>query len=100
MGSYTKGIIFILILLFFITFGVKNSQPVRLNYYLNIFNGELPLYGLVYFSILIGIIIGMLIGFRNRIHLRRMVKNLTNEAKEQGEKVVEEKGREVENPVP
>jgi len=95
MGSYIKGIILILILLLFITFGVKNSQPVRLSYYLNMMTGELPLYGLVYISILIGIIIGMLIGFRRRIHLRRMVKNLTNEAKELEEKVGEEKGDDV-----
>ena len=98
MGSYAKGIILIIILLFFITFGVKNSQPVRLNYYLDILTGELPLYGLEYISMLIGIFIGILIGVRNRFQMRKMVKNLNNEIRELREKGPVEKADDVQSP--
>ena len=90
MGSYIKGIILIIILLFFITFGVKNSQLIRLNYYFDILTAELPLYGLVYISIVIGIFIGMIMGLQTRLSLRKTVKNLQKENKALREKVVEE----------
>ena len=71
MGNYVKAIVLIIILLFFITFGVKNSQPTRLNYLFNILNVELPLYGIVYVSIVIGILIGLAVGLRNRFKLKK-----------------------------
>jgi uncharacterized integral membrane protein len=91
MGTYAKWIILIIILLFFITFGVKNNQPISLNYYLNIVTGEFPLYGVIYIAILVGIFIGMIIGFRSRLHLRRRVKNLQMENRELKEEAMEEK---------
>jgi len=48
--AYVKWIILIIVLLFFITFGVKNSQPVYLNYYFSIQYLELPLYSSVSLS--------------------------------------------------
>ena len=90
MGSYVKGIILVVVLLFFITFGVKNSQLIQLYYYLNFETGAFPLYGLVYISIVIGIIIGMIVGIFDRFDLRRKVKRLQRENKELKEKVVEE----------
>jgi uncharacterized integral membrane protein len=96
MGTYAKWIILIIILLFFITFGVKNNQPVSLNYYLNIGTGELPLYGVIYIAILVGIFIGMIMGLRSRLHLRRRVKNLQMENRELEEKAMEEKEEEKE----
>jgi len=91
MGTYAKWIILIIILLFFITFGVKNNQPVSLNYYLNIMTGELPLYGVIYISILVGIFIGMIMGLRSRLNLRKTAKNLQMENRELKEKAMEEK---------
>ncbi len=90
MGTYAKWIILIIILLFFITFGVKNNQPVSLNYYLNIGTGELPLYGFIYIAILVGIFIGMIMGLRSRLNLRKTVKNLQMENRELKEKAMEE----------
>lgn len=69
-----------------VTFGVKNSQPIRLYYYLNIETGAFPLYGLVYISIVIGIIIGMIVGIYSRFDLRRTVKKLQQENRELKEK--------------
>jgi uncharacterized integral membrane protein len=94
MGGYVKSIILIIVLLFLVTFGVKNSQPIRLYYYLNIETGAFPLYGLVYISIVIGIIVGMIVGVYDRFDLRRRVKRLERENREFKEKVVEEEREE------
>lgn len=75
MGAYVKWTILIIILAFFITFGVENSQIVNLNYY-GIVPLTPPLYALCYFSILIGILVGMGIGLRNRFRLRRQIRDL------------------------
>jgi uncharacterized membrane protein YciS (DUF1049 family) len=87
MGTYVKWIIIIVILLFFITFGVKNSQTVYLNYYFSVQGIELPLYGLVFISILLGIAAGMIIGVADRLILKRKVKDLAREIREQQEKI-------------
>ncbi len=89
MGVYAKWIILIVVLLFFITFGVKNSQPIHLNYYFNIQNLEIPIYGLAYISILIGIFVGMIVGFLSRLGLRRRLRDLEKENQELRGKVSE-----------
>ena len=94
MGSCIKGIILVVVLLFFITFGIKNSQLIQLYYYLNFETGAFPLYGLVYLSIVIGIIIGMIVGIYDRFELRRKVKRLQRENRELKEKVAEEEKEE------
>jgi uncharacterized integral membrane protein len=85
--SYVKWIITIIVLLFLVTFGVKNSQLIRLYYHLNFETGYFPLYALVYISIVIGIVIGMLVGIYARIDLRRQMRRLQRENKELKEKV-------------
>ena len=94
--TYVKSIILIIILLFLITFGIKNNQPTPLNYYFNITAGTIPLYGIVYISIIIGIIIGMIVGISRRISLRRKVKQLQREARELSEKLEKRMGEEEE----
>ncbi len=75
MGVYIKWIILIIILAFFITFGVENSQIVNLSYY-GIGPLNPPLYALCYVSILLGVLVGMGIGFRNRLRLKRQIRDL------------------------
>ena len=99
MQTYLKAIILIIVLVFLITFGVKNNETIRLQYYLNIETLEIPLYGLLYLCIIIGIIIGMVVGISTRFNLRRMVKSLERENKELKDKAVEEK-REEEPSIP
>jgi uncharacterized integral membrane protein len=94
MGSYVKGIILIIVLLFLVTFGVKNSQPIQLYYHLNFETGYFPLYALVYISIVVGIVIGMLVGVYDRFDLGRRVKKLEIENRGLKEKVVEEEKKE------
>jgi uncharacterized integral membrane protein len=96
--TYIKWIILIIVLLFLVTFGVKNSQPIQLYYHFTFETGAFPLYVLVYLSIVIGIIIGMIVGIAVRIDLRRKVKTLERENRELKEKVVEEE-KEEEAPV-
>jgi len=94
--AYVKSIILIIVLLFLITFGVKNNQPTLLNYYFNISTGTIPLYGIVYISIIIGIIIGMIVGISNRLALRRNARHLQQENRALREKAEEERKEEEE----
>ena len=82
MGNYGKGILLLIIVLLFITFGLENNQPVQLKYYFKGLTTDFPLYGVVYISIIVGIIIGMIIGLRSRLHMRKTVKNLQKENSE------------------
>ena len=79
MGTYVKWIVIIIILLFFITFGIKNSQNIYLNYYFSIEGIELPLYGLVFISILLGIAAGMIVGITDRLALKKRVRDTAKE---------------------
>ena len=90
MGSYLKVIILVIILLFLITFGVKNSHPVQLYYYFNIPTIDIPVYGLAYVCIVIGIFVGMVVGISRRFSLRRTVKTLNRENKELAKRLAEE----------
>lgn len=89
MGVYIKWIVIIIVLLFFITFGVKNSQSVYLNYYFNIQNLQLPLYGLAYICILFGIFIGMIVGLLSRLNLSGTLKRLKTENRDLRERLTE-----------
>jgi uncharacterized integral membrane protein len=102
VARYIKSIIMIIILLFLVTFGVKNSQPIQIYYYLNFETGVFPLYGLVYLCIVIGIVIGMIVGIYDRIELRRRTKRLERENRELKEKVEEGKaeGEALSGPIP
>jgi uncharacterized integral membrane protein len=102
MGTYIKWIVMIIILLFFITFGIKNSQPISLNYYFGIEGIELPLYGLVFIAILLGIAAGMLIGIAGRWGLGKKVKDLKRENRDLSEKlkIAEEEGLQKESEAP
>jgi uncharacterized integral membrane protein len=102
MGAYIKWIIMIIILLFFITFGIKNSDPVSIHYYFSIQGIELPLYGLVFIAILLGIAAGMLIGIADRWVLRKKVKDLKRENADLSDKltIAEEEQAQKESNIP
>lgn len=96
MKSYLKAIGLIIILLFLVTFGIRNNQLIQLNYYFDFRTVDFPLYLLAYGCATIGIFIGMLIGITSRLHQRKKVKMLTKlntelKAKADKEKKDEEK---------
>ena len=96
MKNYIKAVFLIIVLLFLVTFGIKNNQPVRLNYYFEWHTIDFPLYILAYASVIIGIFIVMLIGINNRFQQRRKIKileKLTNELKAKAEKEKKEEQR-------
>jgi uncharacterized integral membrane protein len=96
MKNYIKAVFLIIVLLFLVTFGIKNNQPVRLNYYFAWHTIDFPLYILAYASVVIGIFIGMLIGINSRFQQRKKIKNLeksTNELKAKPEKEKKEEQR-------
>lgn len=94
MGTYVKWILIIIILLFFITFGVENSQSVSLSYYFDIEGIELPLYGLAFISILVGIFAGIIIGITDRLALKKKVQDLAKENRALREEIAREKASE------
>jgi hypothetical protein len=53
MGTYLKAIVLVTVLLFLTTFGIKNNQPLQAHYCFNIETVPMPLYGIVYISIII-----------------------------------------------
>ena len=91
MGSKIKFAIYVIIIFFLASFGVKNSHPVQLKYYFDFLNIQMPLYGLIFISILIGIAIGFLMGFVSNLHQRKTIKAFERESKELNEKGKHEK---------
>ena len=81
MGTYLKAIVLVIVLLFLVTFGIKNNQPLQLYYYFNIQTSPIPFYGIVYLSIIIGIVIGMLVGLSSRFILKEKMKAVEAEIK-------------------
>ena len=93
MGNYVKGFILVVVLFFLVTFGLRNSQPVRVDYYFNLFAAEIPLYALIYFSLAVGILIGMTVGFTRRLGLGKTIKGLERQNRALQNKDAEEAGK-------
>ena len=75
MKSYAKGIVLLVILLFLVTFGMRNNQSILIQYYFDI-AVQMPLFGIVFISIIIGMLIGIGIGFYKRFGLGRTITDL------------------------
>jgi putative membrane protein len=91
MGTYVKTIVLMIVLLLFVTFGVKNSQPIQLTYYFNWLDLTLPLYAIIYSLLIAGLILGMLIGLGSRLRFRKKIKDLENDIYELKEKIIDHK---------
>ncbi len=90
MGSYIKGIIVAVILLFLATFGAKNSQPVEINLPLLSQLPPIPVFYLVYISLILGFFGGIFFGVSQRLGQMRTLKALKKENKELKAKVPQE----------
>jgi len=89
MKSYFKAILLLIILVALVTFGIQNNEPIKLRYYFQLSSMQIPIYGIVYASILIGIFIGMLIGISNRFAQRNKIRALQKENRDLKAKVEE-----------
>jgi uncharacterized integral membrane protein len=86
MGRYLKLLALIAIVFFLVTFGVKNSQPIHLSYYLDTVEVDLPLYLLIYTAVVIGIMIGMGFGIYRRVDLQRRIRKVEREGRKKEER--------------
>jgi uncharacterized integral membrane protein len=69
-------LILLLVFAFFIvTFSLENAAPVHLQYY-SFFNVQVPIYMLLFVSLLIGIVITGFIGIVERFRLNRTISRL------------------------
>ena len=96
MKGYLKATGLVILLLFLVTFGIKNNQLVKLHYYFGFHSRDFPLYILAYGCAIIGIFIGMIVGITNRFHQRKKIQILEKynselKASAEKEKRIEEK---------
>ncbi len=79
MGSYFKALLLLIVLVSLVTFGIQNNETLKLHYYFGLSSMPIPVYGIVYASILVGIFIGMLVGISTRFGQRQKIKKLQKE---------------------
>jgi len=92
MGSYFKALLLLIVLVVLVTFGIQNLEEVKLHYYLGMHSMPIPIYGIVYASILVGIFIGMIVGISTRLGQRKRIKQLQKENRGLKDKVGESAG--------
>ncbi len=79
MKGYLKATVLLIVLVLLVTFGVQNRQPVSVSYFFGIGSPAIPLYGLLYLSVFVGVLIGLLAAVPGRLRLRKAVKFLQSE---------------------
>lgn len=94
MGGYFKAIVLLIVLVILVTFGIKNNELIRLHYYFGLNSMPMPLYGVVYAAIIIGVFIGMIVGINSRLTQRKKIRALQKENRELKEKVGDEQAEE------
>ncbi|MDH3976623.1 MAG: LapA family protein [Deltaproteobacteria bacterium] len=77
--KFIKSLVTALLFMAAITFALKNNDPVSIKYYLTEKQIELPLYLLMFFSIIFGILIGGLEGLYERVRSGSVIRKLRRE---------------------
>lgn len=65
----------VLIIVFLISFAMKNAQPVELNYYADV-KYLFPVWGIVIIPFFVGVLFGNLLDVFQRFRLKREIKKL------------------------
>ena len=89
MGSYIKTILILIVLVVLVTFGIKNNETMILHFYFQLKSMPIPVYAVVYGSLLLGIFIGMIVGISARFTQRKKIKELQKENRTLKDKVAE-----------
>ena len=89
MGSYFKAILLLIVLVVLVTFGIKNNETMTLHYYFQLSSMPVPVYAVVYGSLLVGVFIGMIVGISARFTQRKKLKQLQKENRSLRAKVPE-----------
>ena len=85
--KFLKSIGTALLFLLAITFSLKNNEIVSIKYYFGLESLDLPLYLLVFFSVIFGILIGGVEGVIERIKSGNTIRKLKKEMKKMEEEL-------------
>ena len=89
MGSYLKALLLLIVLVVLVTFGIKNNETMILHYYFQLSSIPVPVYAVVYGSLIVGVFIGMIVGINARFTQRKKIKQLVKENRSLRDKVPE-----------
>jgi uncharacterized integral membrane protein len=89
MGSYIKALFLLIVLVVLVTFGIKNNETMVLHFYFQFKSIPIPVYAVVYGSLIVGVFIGMIIGINARFTQRKKIRQLQKENRDLKNKVVE-----------
>ena len=81
MRNFFNTIFFALLVLFFVTFALSNSQSISLNFF-GTYLRPIPVSLLILVPFLVGIVLGSFLDIVERFSMRREVKKLRKELKE------------------
>ena len=84
MRNFFNTVFLALIILFFVTFSLSNSQSIQLNFF-GFLLRPVPISLLILIPFLVGIVLGSLLDLAERFSLKREVKKLRKELKQQEE---------------
>jgi uncharacterized integral membrane protein len=88
MGSYIKALLLLIVLVVLVTFGIKNNETMVLHFYFQLKSMPIPVYAVVYGSLIIGVLIGMIVGINARFGQRKKIRQLQKENRDLKNKVV------------
>jgi len=83
MGTYIKALLLLIVLVVLVTFGIKNNETMILHFYLQLSSMPLPVYAVVYGSLLVGV------GISARFAQRKKIRQLQKENRGLRDKVAE-----------
>ena len=89
MGSYIKALLLLIVLVVLVTFGIKNNETMVLHSYFQWRSSPIPVYAVVYGSLILGILIGVIVGINARFAQRKKLKALQRENRDLKAKVAE-----------
>jgi uncharacterized integral membrane protein len=89
MGSYIKALLLLIVLVVLVTFGIKNNETIILHFYFQLSSIPIPVYAVVYGSLIVGVFIGMIVGINARFTQRKKLKELQKENRDLKAKVAE-----------
>jgi uncharacterized integral membrane protein len=89
MGSYIKATLLLIVLVVLVTFGIKNNETMILHSYFQWRSPPIPVYAVVYGSLILGILIGEIVGIGARFSQRKKLKGLQKENRDLKAKLAE-----------
>ena len=89
MGSYIKALLLLIVLVVLVTFGIKNNETMILHFYFQLSSIPIPVYAVVYGSLIVGVFIGMIVGINARFTQRKKLKALQKENRNLKAKIAE-----------